>query len=87
MSVLTEGLVQKIPPKFFASQILKYLKPSETRKPAPKLNGEVCGYLCEIIDKVSLNYLPFKDILEFAKECYQVPLSKKGAANLLRKMY
>jgi hypothetical protein len=36
---------------------------------------------------VSLNYLPFKDIVEFAKECYQVPLSKKGAVSLFKKMY
>jgi hypothetical protein len=47
----------------------------------------VCNYLCDIIDKVSLNYLPFKDIVEFAKECYQVPLSKKGAVSLFKKMY
>lgn len=40
-----------------------------------------------MIDKVSLNLLPFKDLVEFAKECYQTPLSKKGAVNLLKKMY
>jgi len=85
--VLTEGLLQKIPPKFFANQILKYLKPSENRKPAPKLNGEMCNFFCDIIDRVSLNFLPFKDIVEFTKECYQVPLSKKGAVNLFKKMY
>jgi hypothetical protein len=36
---------------------------------------------------VSLNYLPFKDIVEFAKECYQTPLSKKGGISLFKKMY
>jgi hypothetical protein len=39
VGVLTDALVQRIPPKFFVVQVLKYLKPSETRKPSPKLNG------------------------------------------------
>lgn len=28
MGVLTDTLIQRIPPKFFANQILKYLKPT-----------------------------------------------------------
>jgi hypothetical protein len=31
--------------------------------------------------------VPFKDVVEFAKECYQVPLSKKGAVSLFKKLY
>jgi hypothetical protein len=39
IATITDVIVQKIPPKFLGNHIVKYVKPSETRKPSPKMNN------------------------------------------------
>lgn len=53
----------------------------------PKLNADVCGCICRIIDIVSISNIPVRETILFANECYKIQFSKKGGVDLIKKIY
>lgn len=85
LHTIVNSMCKRIPGKYLVGHITKYIRSTEGKK--PKLNSDACSLIVKIIENVSLGNIALKEAMEYAKETYGVPFSRKGAAELLTCIY
>lgn len=78
-------MCERVPAKFMMGHFIRYARSPENKK--PKLNGDICVVLARIIESASISNCNLKETVEYARDTYAVPFSKKGAQELLICLY
>ena len=82
---LVVSMCERVPARFLIGHFIKYALRPENKK--PKLNGDICIVIIKVIQTASIANCFLKETVQYAKDTYSVPFSKKGAQELLVCLY